>query len=178
MEEYVPDVYKKNVHDINYKKLKKQGIKCLLFDLDNTLAHPRISFKAKRKPTPKVKKLFKELEKMGFKIIVFSNGLKQNVLGYSNQLKVDSIYQAKKPKSKNFEKVMKDNKLKETQMAMIGDQLLTDIKGGNLMNMTTILVRPFTKKEFIFTKFNRLAEKRVIKKLSKKDMFRVGKYYE
>lgn len=35
---YLPDMYKKNIFDINYDKLKKKGIKCLIFDLDNTLA--------------------------------------------------------------------------------------------------------------------------------------------
>ena len=37
MELYVPDVYKKSIYDINYNLLKEKGIKCLLFDLDNTL---------------------------------------------------------------------------------------------------------------------------------------------
>ena len=35
---YLPDIYKKNIFDINYNKLKKKDIKCLIFDLDNTLA--------------------------------------------------------------------------------------------------------------------------------------------
>ena len=34
---YLPDIYKKDIFDINYKKLKDEGIKCLIFDLDNTL---------------------------------------------------------------------------------------------------------------------------------------------
>ena len=35
---YLPDIYKKNIFAINYDKLKKKDIKCLIFDLDNTLA--------------------------------------------------------------------------------------------------------------------------------------------
>ena len=31
MEIFVPDIYQKSIYDINYKKLKKRGIKCLLF---------------------------------------------------------------------------------------------------------------------------------------------------
>ena len=37
MEKYVPDIYQKSVYDIDYSKLKSRGIKCLLFDLDNTI---------------------------------------------------------------------------------------------------------------------------------------------
>ena len=34
MDLFVPDMYQKSIYTINYKKLKKQGIKCLLFDLN------------------------------------------------------------------------------------------------------------------------------------------------
>ena len=37
MQKYIPKMYKKNIFDINYEKLKNNGIKCILFDLDNTL---------------------------------------------------------------------------------------------------------------------------------------------
>mgnify|MGYP006349104857 CR=1 FL=1 len=35
---YIPYIYKKTIFDIPYDKLKKENIKCLIFDLDNTLA--------------------------------------------------------------------------------------------------------------------------------------------
>ena len=38
MKKYIPNMYKKNILDIDYKKLKEIGIKCLIFDLDNTIA--------------------------------------------------------------------------------------------------------------------------------------------
>ena len=37
LEKFVPDIYQKSIYDINYDTLKKRGIKCLIFDLDNTL---------------------------------------------------------------------------------------------------------------------------------------------
>ena len=33
-----PNMYQKTIQSINYKKLKSLGIKCLVFDLDNTIA--------------------------------------------------------------------------------------------------------------------------------------------
>ena len=68
MENFVPDIYKESIYTIDYKKLKQSGIKCLLFDLDNTL----VSYRDKL-PTKKVKDLFTKLKKMGFKVIIFSN---------------------------------------------------------------------------------------------------------
>ena len=37
IEKFKPDMYQKNIYDIDYKKLNSIGIKCLLFDLDNTI---------------------------------------------------------------------------------------------------------------------------------------------
>ena len=34
---FYPDIYAKNIFEIDYEKLKNKGIKCLVFDLDNTL---------------------------------------------------------------------------------------------------------------------------------------------
>ena len=55
---YLPDIYKKNIFDINYDKLKKKDIKCLIFDLDNTLA-----FIDSTKVEDKVKELITKLKK-------------------------------------------------------------------------------------------------------------------
>ena len=38
MNKFRPTIYKKNIFEIDYQKLKKEGITCLVFDLDNTLA--------------------------------------------------------------------------------------------------------------------------------------------
>ena len=37
MKRIIPDMYKKNIYEINYEKLKKMGKKYLFFDLDNTI---------------------------------------------------------------------------------------------------------------------------------------------
>ena len=49
LEKFVPDIYQKSIYDINYDTLKKRGIKCLIFDLDNTLVPVTV-----KKPTKKV----------------------------------------------------------------------------------------------------------------------------
>ena len=56
MNNFVPDMYYENVFVIDYKKLKKIGIKCLLFDLDNTIC----SYE-QNEPDKKIKELFYEL---------------------------------------------------------------------------------------------------------------------
>ena len=67
MNYFYPDAYQKRIYTINYDKLKENGIKCLLFDLDNTCV-PYID----RTPTKKLKNLFDKLSEQGFKVIIFS----------------------------------------------------------------------------------------------------------
>ena len=67
MEKFYPDVYQKSIYTINYEKLKENGIKCLLFDLDNTCV-PYVD----KLPSKKLKNLFEDLQDLGFKIIIFS----------------------------------------------------------------------------------------------------------
>ena len=52
IDKFVPDIYQKSIYDIDYKKLKKSGIKCIIFDLDNTLAPISMT-----KPSKKIKDL-------------------------------------------------------------------------------------------------------------------------
>ena len=60
MEKYVPDIYQKSIYTIDYDKLKARGIKCLLYDLDNTL----VPFDVKE-ANQKIKNLFDELKEKG-----------------------------------------------------------------------------------------------------------------
>ena len=172
MEKYIPDVYQKSIYNINYEKLYLQGIKCLLFDLDNTLVPPSI-----KGPTKKVSELFVELKKMGFRIVIFSNSPKKRVKPFKETLEVDCSASSRKPCKKKFLKVLSEYGYTINDVAIIGDQILTDILGGNKVGILTVLVNPVSKRDNIFTKFNRLIEKIIIKKLSSKGLFIKGKYY-
>ena len=173
MKKYVPNIYQKSIYLIDYTKLLTKGINTLLFDLDNTI----ISKNTKEMPS-KTKDLFISLKQKGFKIIIFSNSPKKKVNKYKEYLNVDGIHMALKPFSKKFKKVINNYNLDPNKTAIIGDQLLTDILGGNKIGITTILVNPLTDKDSIFTVFNRFIEKRIIKKLTQNNLFEKGRYYE
>ena len=173
MDLFIPDIYAQSIHTIDYKKLKKRGIKCLLFDLDNTLA-PIDSSKIETR----VKELFAYLEDMGFKVIIFSNSGKKRLKPFKENLNVDTSYSSKKPFKCKYLKIMKLYGFKDTEIAGIGDQLLTDILGANRVGITSIFVNQLCPNDFFFTKFNRFFEKRIIKKFEKRGIFYRGKYYD
>lgn len=173
MEIYIPDIYQKSIYTINYDALYSRGIRCLLIDLDNTISPITM-----KEPNRKVKDLFADLKNRGFKVIIFSNSTRLRVKPFRDILGVDGINGALKPFKKKYKKVMALYGFQEPQIACIGDQLLTDIKGGNQMGLTTILVNPLGIKERFTTKINRYFEKKIFRKLRDKDLFTKGKYYE
>ena len=124
---FIPDVYAQSIYTINYKKLKKNGIKCLLFDLDNTIA----SYKTKE-PDQKVKELIARLEE-DFKVIIISNSNKNRLRPFKEKLNIDVAFSSKKPLKGKYKKILSLYKFRIDEVACIGDQLLTDILGANRM---------------------------------------------
>ncbi len=173
LDSFMPDIYQKSIYDIDYKKLKKNGIKCLIFDLDNTIAPINM-----KKPSKKIRDLIEELKDMKFKVLIVSNSPKKRVEPFKDILGVDSAYLSFKPLKNKYLKILKIYKLKPSQIAAIGDQLLTDIWGANRMEFVSILVNPIGTTDYVLTKFNRLVEPFIYNKLNKKDLLKKGHYYE
>lgn len=172
MDLLIPDIYQKSIYSINYKKLKKNGIKCLLFDLDNTL----VTYK-ETVPDSKLKELFAHLEE-DFKVIIISNSNKKRLTPFKEKLNVDVAFSSKKPLKKKYKKILEIYKFNDSEIACIGDQLLTDILGANRMGFTSILVNRITSQEVITTRINRFFEKFFLKKLAKKNILVMGEYYD
>ena len=172
MEIYVPDMYQENIYKINYDVLLSRGIKCLIFDLDNTLVPINESL-----PTEETKSLFKKLKEKGFKIFIASNSIKTRVKPFHEELKVDYIYSAKKPHIDKINDLILNSKFRLDQIAMIGDSMMDDIVCGNTIGITTILLDQIGKREFPIARIKRIKEKRIQKKLRDKDLFTKGRYY-
>ena len=173
MNYFYPDAYQKSIYTINYDKLKENGIKCLLFDLDNTCV-PYVD----RTSTKKLKNLFDKLSEQGFKVIIFSNSPKERLFPFKKELKVDCCAKAGKPRKKNFIKILDLYKYDLSEVAIIGDQLVTDIYGGNKVGITTVLVNPMSNIDMPLTKIHRYIERKKINKMTKEGIFKVGEYYD
>ena len=169
---FYPNMYQKRIQDINYKKLKKLGIKCLVFDLDNTIA-----LIDQHIITDEVKKLLLSLKK-DFQIVIISNNVTSRVKTYAEYLECDFVANALKPLSRGYRKIRKKYGFQKQEMCMIGDQLVTDIYGGNRYGMFTILVDPLGNKDLKITSLNRLIEGKILKKYAKNSIMKKGEYYE
>mgnify|MGYP005763625121 CR=1 FL=1 len=172
MSKYLPDIYRKNIFDIDYNKLKKKGIKCLIFDLDNTLA-----LIDSVKVDVKVKELIAKLKK-DFLVVIVSNSPKKRVLKFSSDLEVDSYPFALKPTIRTLKKIKSKYNLESKSIAIIGDQFITDMGYGYKGKITKIFVDPLATKDLKITNVNRYLEEKIMKKYSKNNLFKKGNYYE
>lgn len=172
MSKYLPDIYRKNIFDINYNKLKKKGIKCLIFDLDNTLA-----LIDSVKVDVKVKELITKL-KEDFLVVIVSNSPKKRVLKFSSDLEVDSYPFALKPTIRTLKKIKSKYNLESKSIAIIGDQFITDMGYGYKGKITKIFVDPLATKDLKITNVNRYLEEKIMNKYDKNNLFKKGNYYE
>lgn len=172
MKRYIPSMYKQSIFDIPYQTLKKKGIKCLVFDLDNTLA-----LIDEKKCPDKVKELCNKLKK-DFRVVIISNNNKKRILPYMEALEIDGVSMALKPLPRGLKKIQKKYGYKKEEMVMIGDQIMTDIASGNSFRIMTVLVDPLGKKDLKITGLNRFLENQILKRFARKGILERGNYYE
>lgn len=158
-----PNLYVSHLEDIPLDKLSEKGIRGLIIDLDNTVTEWNSSFVHE-----KVLHWFKQLPKYNLKSCLVSNNSHERVEQVATQLGIPFIPKAGKPRRKAFRKAMEILGIEPEATAVIGDQIFTDVLGGNRLNLVTILVVPLTKKEFIGTRFMRQLEKLVLASIVKK----------
>ncbi len=171
MKRIIPDMYKKNIYEINYEKLKKMGKKYLFFDLDNTI----ISY-LQNKPTKENKILFDKLKKMGFEVFIFSNSPSNRLEPFEKELNVKAFSESMKPLKKGYKKVL--NMYDKDKCVFIGDQIMTDVIGAKRNGLYVIFIDRINNKEPIYTKFWRFFEFFVLKRYERKKYLVKGKYYE
>ena len=169
MNKFKPDMYVKDILSINYDKLKKSGIKVLLYDFDNTIIAHKV-YEVDKKYVDLINKLKKD-----FDIYIISNSFNYKKLAkISSILGIKYVARSLKPLKHGFKKLKFDLDIDNKSICMIGDQILTDVYGSKRMGFYSILIDPITRdNEIIFTRFNRRIEESILKKYIKR-----GDFYE
>ncbi len=159
-----PKAYFNNIKDITIEFLQTHNIKGLLIDVDNTLIDYNKNI------LDGVKEWIDKMRDEGVKLCILSNtNNKLKVQNVSRYLDIPYIFFAMKPLKNGFKKGMKKLKLESKNIAVIGDQLLTDVLGANRSNMYSILVKPIHEKDIFITKLKRPLERKIMNKyLNKK----------
>lgn len=157
-----PDAHLNNVREITTNFLQNNKINALILDVDNTL----IDYD-KNLPEETIK-WAKELKNNNIKLYILSNtNKKEKVKTVAEKLGIEYMYFAKKPLKSGFKKVQEKLKEPSQNIAVVGDQIFTDIVGGNRCKMFTILVEPIAEKDIWITMVKRPLENAIKKKYHK-----------
>ena len=153
-----PKVYVNSIYNIDLKKLKEvKNIKGIIIDLDNTL----IAW-GQKEVSKKNIDWVNEAKKLGLKICIVSNTNSKRVAEFAKIFDIPYHSKYFKPFSVAFNNGLKILDTKKSETAVIGDQIFTDILGGNRLKLLTILVTPIVKKDSIGTFLHRNLEKIII----------------
>lgn len=165
LKHFLPDQHVQNILDITPEMLVERGVKGIITDLDNTLVEWD-----RPEATPELIKWFTSIKEKGILITIVSNNTQHRVKSFSDPVGIPFIYSARKPMTKAFKRALKDMKLKNEEVVVIGDQLLTDVLGGNRLGLHTILVVPVASSDGFWTRFNRKIERIILSWMKRKGM--------
>jgi HAD superfamily phosphatase (TIGR01668 family) len=153
-----PDVYASSVQAIDLDALWHAGVRVLLLDLDNTLL-PRDS-----NVVPNAAKAWAAgLAGRGFRACLISNNWHERARQVAGELGLDLVDHAIKPLPFAFLKALSRAGARRSETAVVGDQLFTDILGGKLLGMRTVLVSPLSATDLPHTLVLRRLEAIVLK---------------
>lgn len=162
---FYPKSYFRNILDIDIDFLLKNNIKAVLLDIDNTILD------YKNNIPEGLEDWVKNAKNNNIKFCILSNtNKKKKAQKMSKLLDIPYIYFAKKPLKYGYKKAKEILNIEENNtIAVIGDQVLTDVLGANRCNMYSILVKPLHNKDIFVTKINRLIENKILRKYFKEN---------
>ncbi len=154
-----PNAYLESVKEITIDFLKKNNIKALILDVDNTI----LDFD--KKVPEGIEEWCEDLKKQGIKFCIVSNTNKEEkVKMVATKLNIPYFHLATKPFKRGLKKAIKLLEEKNENIAAVGDQIFTDVIGANRCKLFSILVKPISEKDLLVTKIKRPLENIVIKK--------------
>ena len=139
LERFYPDAYVESAYAIDYEGFYQKGYRGIIFDIDNTLVPHGAP------ADDRAKELFSRLHGLGMKTALVSNNGEERVRPFAEKVESIYLYKAGKPKKDGYEKAMQQMGTDTENTLFVGDQIFTDIFGGNRAGLDTVLTEPIDK---------------------------------
>lgn len=154
-----PKIKLERVTDISVELLKKYNIKALILDVDNTLSthHGQVL-------TDGLQKWLSYMKENEIKLMVLSNSKKKRVEPFANKIDLDFISLGLKPLPFGYIRAIRALSVERKNAAIVGDQIFTDVLGGNALGIKTILLTPIKEEKMWSFRVRRSIEKKLFKK--------------
>ena len=143
LQRFYPDEYMDSAYQIEFARLYQEGYRGVIFDIDNTLVPHGAP------ADEQAKALFSQLKELGYQCCLLSNNKEPRVKMFNDEVQVQYIFKAGKPKVSGYERAMELMGTDQKTTLFIGDQLFTDVWGAKRSGIKSILVRPIYPKEEI-----------------------------
>ena len=152
-----PDLLLDSVKDLTPEFLMEYGIKGIIFDLDETLA-PR----HKDGPGEDILAHIELLKKSGITMALVSNSPRDRVSDFNREMQISFFPKAQKPRVKVLKRAVKFMGFPNNRIAMVGDQIFTDVLAGNRIGLLTVMVSPLEDRKTKFFRFKRYLERIIL----------------
>ena len=159
---FKPTLYRKSARELSAEELKKMDIRLLLLDADNTLRRHH-----DKTPCDWVEDFAKRMNEGGISLIITSNAKAANVAGFANTVGLPFYALCKKPLPFKIRKIIRNAGVKNTQAAIVGDQLFTNILCAKLANIRYVLVSPIELENKWNFKIRRAIERPFLRRITK-----------
>lgn len=167
LDRFCPDERVPSVASISLDELVRSGVKGVILDLDNTL----VPWDGEELD-PAAVAWVETAKSRGLKLCIASNSIKSRVEEIASSLGLPAIPKAVKPRKRPFRRALEILGTEPHETVVIGDQLFTDVFGGNRLALHTILITPLSENELLTTRMVRRVERRVVSHLEKKGRLR------
>jgi HAD superfamily phosphatase (TIGR01668 family) len=164
LKRFFPAEMADSAFDVDYDKFWQEGIRGLIFDIDNTLA----AFDTPH-PDEATMAFLRDLNARGFAIAFLSNNSRQRVENFNKDLNYPHVWKARKPRRKGLLRAVEMLALPKEQILLIGDQIFTDCWAGRRTGIYTILTKPIATRDEWQVKLKRYPEKLVLRAYSRFD---------
>lgn len=153
-----PDIKLKKITDITPAFLKSRGITDLILDVDNTL-----SVHHGQMPTPGLEAWLNTMRESGIGLIILSNSKEERVKPFAGGLGLEFVSLGLKPLPFKFKRALEMLNSDKSHTAIVGDQIFTDVLGGSLYGVKTVLLDPIEPEKALRFRIKRRAERLVFK---------------
>ncbi len=124
--------------------LREQGLLALALDVDNTL-----STHHGQEPLAGLEDWIADMQKNGIKLILMSNAFKKRVEPFAKRIGLPFQSVSLKPLPGGYFRIARRLGVRRRSLAIVGDQYFTDVLGGKLSGVRTILVTPIAPDKFV-----------------------------
>ena len=155
---FIPFAHSASIYEIDPDFYKRNNVKTLFMDLDNTLD----SYRA-RVPQQRTIDYVSKVKEAGVTPVIISNNKAKRVSGYANLLGVEFLSSAHKPFSRRIKKEIARRGLTANDVMLVGDQMMTDVLAAKGAKIKVVLTEKIVKEDQWTTHINRIFDRPIRK---------------